>query len=307
MGYLPYTTSKASLISPTVQRTREALMANSRRLPLPVRAASVKASKAFFASSAFLVALIFWILSTWAVLTALLSMARTSIGSFLGGLYLLTPTITSAPESMWAWRLAADSSILRLGIPCATALAIPPRASTSSTMALALDSNSAVRLSMAYDPAQGSMISVFCPLEMKLIKLMLICTWKTRLFLQDKLCVTGNSSTEFGGKSDCLIKSIGVKTLCTSQGGSHSLYPFSLLSSLKSDWNTSIVVRITLLNGSASVSDQPEVWQWVRSIRERESLGVNFSLTRVDHNLYSLVTMTKIIIINNIKKITKQV
>ena len=29
----------------------------------------------------------------------------------------------------------------------------------------------------------------------------------------------------------------------------------------------SIVVRTMLLYGSCSVSDQPEVWQWVRSIR----------------------------------------
>jgi hypothetical protein len=28
----------------------------------------------------------------------------------------------------------------------------------------------------------------------------------------------------------------------------------------------SMVVRTTLLYGSCSVSDQPEVWQWVRSI-----------------------------------------
>jgi hypothetical protein len=29
----------------------------------------------------------------------------------------------------------------------------------------------------------------------------------------------------------------------------------------------SMVVRTMLLYGSCSVSDQPEVWQWVRSIR----------------------------------------
>ena len=48
-----------------------------------------------------------------------------------------------------------------------------------------------------------------------------------------------------------------------------------------SDWvppNTaaiaSIVVRTTLLYGSCSVSDQPEVWQWVRSIRALGFLGL---------------------------------
>ena len=48
-----------------------------------------------------------------------------------------------------------------------------------------------------------------------------------------------------------------------------------------SDWvppNTaaiaSMVVRTTLLYGSCSVSDQPEVWQWVRSIRLFGFLGL---------------------------------
>src|SRR5512132_2619375 len=37
----------------------------------------------------------------------------------------------------------------------------------------------------------------------------------------------------------------------------------------------STVVRITLLNTSCAVSDQPEVWQCVRSDSERGSFGLN--------------------------------
>src|SRR3979409_804205 len=37
----------------------------------------------------------------------------------------------------------------------------------------------------------------------------------------------------------------------------------------------SIAVRTTLLNTSCAASDQPEVWQWVRSDSERASLGSN--------------------------------
>ncbi len=37
----------------------------------------------------------------------------------------------------------------------------------------------------------------------------------------------------------------------------------------------SIAVRTTLLNTSCAVSDQPEVWQWVRSDSERGSAGLN--------------------------------
>ena len=39
--------------------------------------------------------------------------------------------------------------------------------------------------------------------------------------------------------------------------------------------SASIAVRVTLLKTSWAVSDQPEVWQWVRSDSERSSLGPN--------------------------------
>ena len=59
-------------------------------------------------------------------------MSRISIGSSLSLRYLLTPTITSSPRSIIACRRAADSSIRSFGIPEATALVMPPIASTSS-------------------------------------------------------------------------------------------------------------------------------------------------------------------------------
>ena len=39
----------------------------------------------------------------------------------------------------------------------------------------------------------------------------------------------------------------------------------------------SIAVRVTLLNTSRAASDQPEVWQWARSISERASFGAKRS------------------------------
>ncbi len=39
-------------------------------------------------------------------------------------------------------------------------------------------------------------------------------------------------------------------------------------------------VRITLLYGSWAASDQPEVWQWVRSDIERGSFGSNWRISR---------------------------
>ena len=58
-----------------------------------------------------------------------------------------------------------------------------------------------------------------------------------------------------------------------------------------SDWvppNTaaiaSMVVRTTLLYGSCSVSDQPEVWLWVRSIMDFWLFGSNCFMRR-HHNM----------------------
>ena len=44
--------------------------------------------------------------------------------------------------------------------------------------------------------------------------------------------------------------------------------------------SASTVVRITLLYGSSAVSDTPEVWQCVRSMRDFSSFGSNCRMTR---------------------------
>ena len=60
-------------------------------------------------------------------------MSRTSTSALaVAPRYLLTPTMTSSPRSMRAWRRAAASSMRSLGMPASTALVMPPIASTSS-------------------------------------------------------------------------------------------------------------------------------------------------------------------------------
>jgi hypothetical protein len=76
-----------------------------------------------------------------------LSTSRMSIASSLASRYRLTPTITSSPRSTAACRRAADSSIRSFGIPLATALVMPPMASTSSISAQAASARSAVSFS----------------------------------------------------------------------------------------------------------------------------------------------------------------
>ena len=46
----------------------------------------------------------------------------------------------------------------------------------------------------------------------------------------------------------------------------------------------STMVRLTLLNTSWAASDQPEVWQWARSDRERGSFGANSRCTASAHS-----------------------
>lgn len=92
-GYRPYIFSRASLISPTVARARAAVIASSSKLPFPLFAASVRADRALETVSALREVLIFWIRAICAFRTAALSIARTSMGSVVGGLYLFTPTI----------------------------------------------------------------------------------------------------------------------------------------------------------------------------------------------------------------------
>ena len=43
-------------------------------------------------------------------------------------------------------------------------------------------------------------------------------------------------------------------------------------------------VRTTLLKTSWAVSDQPDVWEWVRSDRDFWFFGLNLSATNCDHS-----------------------
>jgi len=136
----------ASLISPTVARTRMAWMEASRRFP-PFSATAVMFSRAFFTAAlsrlAF-VALIRAICSSRTVLGT----SRISMGASSFTRYLLTPTMTSLPWSMRAWRRAADSSMRSFGMPVSMARAIPPRASISSMIFFASRMMDPVRASM---------------------------------------------------------------------------------------------------------------------------------------------------------------
>lgn len=60
------------------------------------------------------------------------------------------------PESILACFRAAASSILNLGIPLATALAMPPIFSTSSITFVAARQSSSVKDSIKYEPPHGS-------------------------------------------------------------------------------------------------------------------------------------------------------
>jgi hypothetical protein len=124
--------SRALLISPTVALSYAASTASAKRFSLPDLAASVRFFKHYSTFLESLLALTWLILSICLCLTLLLSIFNTSkFCSSYYNLYLLTPTITSAPESILAYLLAAASSILCLGIPVIIAFVIPPISSTS--------------------------------------------------------------------------------------------------------------------------------------------------------------------------------
>src|SRR6266516_2959163 len=74
--------------------------------------------------------------------------ARMSMGGSEASWNLLTPTITSSPRSMRAWRRAAVSSMRSLGMPASSAFVMPPIASTSSMMPSAFWASAWVRDSM---------------------------------------------------------------------------------------------------------------------------------------------------------------
>mmetsp|Transcript_10219 Transcript_10219/g.39757 ORF Transcript_10219/g.39757 Transcript_10219/m.39757 type:complete len:352 (+) Transcript_10219:1601-2656(+) len=160
----PHTDSRASLISPRVQRARAASMASFMRFcgcdPEPVdsvnAALSARAARAALAAASSRDALMARRRSTCLVRTEVLSIDRTSTPSSFSRRYLLTPTMTSALASMRACLRAAASSMRSLGMPLSMALAMPPSSSTSSMRARAESTSSFVSDSIMYEPPHGS-------------------------------------------------------------------------------------------------------------------------------------------------------
>ena len=146
----PKTTSRASLISPTVAPARAASTARANRLsPSPVRppastarAASVSRAMLACHATGSRSARSRRSLSSCSARTAPLSTFSTSMGSSTSGRYLLTPMTGCWPESMRAWVRAAASSMRSLGMPASMAAVMPPAASTSSMWAQALRARS---------------------------------------------------------------------------------------------------------------------------------------------------------------------
>ncbi len=142
---------------------------------------------------------------------------------------------------------AAHCSMRSFAQPLSTAFVIPPIASTSSMIDHAWSAMSCVSRSMRYDPAQGSITLQMC-----------VSSWI----------------------SSCVLRAMRAeKSVGSAIASSNEL--------VCSDWvppNTaaiaSIVVRTTLLYGSCSVSDQPDVWQWVRSIIDFGLFGANDFMIR---------------------------
>ena len=87
--------------------------------------------------------------ATWLSRTAWLSMSSVSIAASSSSWYLLTPTITSWPESMRACFSAALASIFSLAQPLCTAWVMPPIASTSSMIVQAASAICCVSASIA--------------------------------------------------------------------------------------------------------------------------------------------------------------
>ncbi len=128
----PKTFSSASDTSPTVARRRTALIERSSRLPDFASAASVNACSAAATAALSRAALTWFRRAICDSRTDTLSISRISTLSSVASLYLLTPTITSLPESMRACFSAAAASIFSLAQPEATARVMPPMDSTSS-------------------------------------------------------------------------------------------------------------------------------------------------------------------------------
>mmetsp|Transcript_40575 Transcript_40575/g.96084 ORF Transcript_40575/g.96084 Transcript_40575/m.96084 type:complete len:214 (-) Transcript_40575:1456-2097(-) len=139
----PKTSARVSEISPRVARALPATTASSSRLRgggscAPI-AASLRAARQRWTSASLRDAFTAVNFFTWRACTEALSMMRalTRLSSF-SRMNLFIPTTTSVPASSRACLRAAHSSMRCLGMPDSTALAIPPRASTSSITSSAL-------------------------------------------------------------------------------------------------------------------------------------------------------------------------
>mmetsp|Transcript_8330 Transcript_8330/g.15727 ORF Transcript_8330/g.15727 Transcript_8330/m.15727 type:complete len:231 (-) Transcript_8330:631-1323(-) len=171
--YLPNAASIASEISPTVALALAARTASPRRFRLSRFSGSSQdgggapgvalcrdtcsiAASSSLTSSSLRVCFKLSNRAIWDSRTFVLSIARTSTRSSFSNLYLLTPTMTSLPESIRACLRAAASSMRNFGMPESTALAIPPSSSTSAMISFALATKSSVKASIMYDPPNGS-------------------------------------------------------------------------------------------------------------------------------------------------------
>ncbi len=132
---------------------------------------------------------------------------------------------------MRAWVRAAASSMRILGMPASIAFAIPPAASTSSMCCHARWARSWVSRSTYADPPHGSMTRVVPD-----------SCWRTSWVLRAMRAE----------------KSVG-RAIASSRALVCRLWVWPCVDAI-----ASMQVRTTLLKTSCAVSDQPEVWQWVR-------------------------------------------
>ena len=133
---------------------------------------------------------------------------------------------------MRAWVRAAASSMRILGMPASIAFAMPPAASTSSMCCHARRARSWVSRSTYAEPAHGSMTRVVPD-----------SCWSTSWVLRAMRAE----------------KSVG-SAIASSRALVCRLWVCPWVDAI-----ASTQVRTTLLNTSCAVSDQPDVWLWVRS------------------------------------------
>ncbi len=181
-------------------------------------------------------------LESWRARTSALSILRTSTSMSCSGAQTLTPTSICSPESMRC--LCARRGLLdaRLGNALLNrGRHAAQRFSTSSMwlMARRRDRASAVRhrpsLPRVDDPPRAG------------------------LLLQDELRVARYARRVIGRKRQGLVEGVGVQRLCVPLRGCHRL-------------DHGAGVDTVHLHESCAVSDQPEVWQCVRSDSERAGL-----------------------------------